>query len=140
MAALYSCYTLLLLCCRSTQEMEQAVEAVQCKVQTQQLRPEDVTPATLEAHLYTQVLAVCCSCCPATLAHIVERAAEQLPISLRGCLKGNGQLLRVWQQGFYLARANQLQRASASPDDGVHCMERRCGPAAAAARCYLAPY
>ena len=57
--------------------MEQAVEAVQREVQTQQLRPEDVTPATLEAHLYTQVPPTWCLGCPATWAHVVERAAVQ---------------------------------------------------------------
>ena len=57
--------------------MEQAVEAVQRKVQTQQLRPEDVTPATLEAHLYTQVPPTWCLGCLTTCTHVVKRAAGQ---------------------------------------------------------------
>ena len=54
------------------------MEAVQCRVQAQQLRPEDVTPATLEAHLYTQVPIVCCFRCLATMEHDVERAVGQI--------------------------------------------------------------
>ncbi len=72
-AALFSSYTLPTLCCRSTQEMEQGVEAVQHKVAMQQLRPENVTPAALEAHLYTQVPTICCFRCLATLTGDVER-------------------------------------------------------------------
>ena len=77
-----------LLCCRSTQEMEQAVEAVQRKVQAQQLRPGDVTPATLEAHLYTQVPTMLCFWLPGHLGtcwwSVLQGSLQNLYVLHRG--------------------------------------------------------